>query len=336
LETAPKYSPKILRQNPVKKTPKVQSRWIQKRVSDTKRKVLPIEFINGTGMILLARYDTGTYENHMSLELATTLGYKPYPVSKDSFTLPNGTKMHSIGIVTASIRFSHTNSTDKAEPIECCFNVFDELVTPVLLGLKFLAETETLSKYTDRLKTVPKDVSALKRMCSVGVETNRISCMIDSKLVFAHADTGSDIALVDSRYVQAHGLEVVSGCEAFLFADGSVGYTQGSVDVLLTLPASGDSGRYSWQKVQFHIIQDCSFDFILDEELVQACGIFYGSCSSLELCTDEHATSLAPIIRLGAIERAIIKASDQTKALTKSVKSSNKPEIVPVDQNEGK
>jgi hypothetical protein len=183
--------------------------------------------------------------------------------------------------------------------------------------MTFLKETETLSRYRHRLETIADKTPGVHRICSVGAAMNRISCMIDGRLVRPQADTGSDIALVDSQYVKAHGLKLLPGCEKLMFADESVGYTQGCVDVLLTLPSDQVIGRIPWQKVRFHVLENCSFDFIFDEDLVEDYGIFQATCNSLEICTDVDADSIVPIIHLGPVESAIAKARDKIKALVK-------------------
>lgn len=139
--------------------------------------------------------------------------------------------------------------------------------------MTFLKATETLSKHRYRLKTIAGLNTGVHRICSIGGATSRISCMINGRLVYPQADTGSEIALVDSRYVEANGLKSLPGCEKLMFADGSVGYTQGYVDVILTLPASGGMGKILWQNVCFHILRGCTFDFIFGENLVEDYGI---------------------------------------------------------------
>ncbi|KAH3951199.1 hypothetical protein HBH53_063520 [Parastagonospora nodorum] len=145
--------------------------------------------------------------------------------------------------------------------------------------------------------------------------------MIDGRLVHPEADTGSDIALVDSHYVRAHDIKLLPSCEKLMFADGSVGYTQGCVDVLLTLPSDNDLGRIPWQKLRFQVLENRSFDFIFDEDLVEDYGIFHATCNSLEICTDVYADFIAPIIHPGSVENAIAKASDKIKVLVKSIET---------------
>jgi hypothetical protein len=301
-----------------------------------KKKGLPVKFTDGKKQEIMARYDTGTYGNHISLALATAMGYELDRSFQPSFKLPNGDHLRSIRRITAKIRFLRTTSTDdKGDIISCYFNVYDKLVIPVLLGITFLEDTETLSKHRHRLKTIADRNLDVHRICSVGAATNRISCMIDGRLVHPQADTGSDIALVDSQYVEAHGLKLLPGCEKLMFANGSVGYTQGCVDVLLTLPSGGGMGRIPWQKVRFYVLENCSFDFIFDEDLVEDYGIFRATCNSLEICADVAADFIAPIIHLGPVENAIAKASDKIQALVKSSKPATVVELVQAEENGG-
>ncbi|KAH6851652.1 hypothetical protein B0T12DRAFT_394911 [Alternaria alternata] len=282
----------------------------------------------------MACYDTGTYGNHISLALATAMGYELDHSFQDSFKLPNGNHLRSIGRITAKIRFLHKTYThDETDVISCHFNVYDRLAIPLLLGMTFLHGTETLSKHRYRLKTIADYNLCLHRICSIGAATNRISCMINGRLVNSQADTGSDIALVDSQYVKTHGLELLPGCEKLMFADGSVGYTQGCVDVILTLPTAYDKGRTPWQKVRFHVLENCSFDFIFDETLVEDYGIFQETCKSLEICTGVDADVIAPIIHLGPVENVFAKASDKIKAMLKPQRPATVGESAKAEQN---
>lgn len=55
---------------------KPKQRFQQRRNPVVKKKVLPIEFMDNDKREIMARYDNGAYGNHMSLTLATTMGYE--------------------------------------------------------------------------------------------------------------------------------------------------------------------------------------------------------------------------------------------------------------------
>ncbi|KAH7074133.1 hypothetical protein FB567DRAFT_597292 [Paraphoma chrysanthemicola] len=317
----------------------------RRRNSEPGQKVLPITFMDACQMEVLARYDTGTFENHILLEVAASMGYEVDDSVRKSFQLPNGNIVHAIGQMTAQIIFSGGEAKHWTEPTALRFNVFRNLAAPVLVGMSFLIATETLSKHRYRLKLVTEKSLGPHRVFSAGTATNQVCCMIDGRLVYAHADTGSEIALIDSRYVDRHGLDKLPGREKIMFADGSIGYTEGCVDVLITLPVREEPAesiastgrsldvpdarpreevhvREPWQNVRFHILKNCTFNVIFSEDLVGDYQIFRNSSSSLELYTPDSIASIAPIIHLGAVEKAITHAKQRVQTMTHSSKPS--------------
>jgi hypothetical protein len=99
----------------------------KKRRRVVEKTVVPVEFTDGKKQEIMARYDTGTYGNHISLALATAMGYELDRSFQPSFKLPNGDHLRSTGRITAKIRFLRATSTnDKRDDISCHFITYVE------------------------------------------------------------------------------------------------------------------------------------------------------------------------------------------------------------------
>ncbi|KAH7069859.1 hypothetical protein BKA63DRAFT_89856 [Paraphoma chrysanthemicola] len=258
----------------------------------------------------MARYDTGTHDNHISLSLVTAMGFGFDSKHKGSFVLPNGIIVYSIGRLTATIGFRD------AHVARCYFNVFTDLAVPVLFGLRSLEATETLTKHQKRLILLPEQARGTYRVCSIGASTNRVLCEVDGHSVFAHADTGSDITLISHKMVSTYNILTSPGCKKIMFADGSVGVTEGYIDAQLTLLGKAGSAK----STRFHVLRNCQFDIIMNQELVEEFAIFSGPRNSLVYGIEGSIPSPAPIIHMGTFETAFAKALDWARQVAQSSK----------------
>jgi len=279
------------------------------------RKGLPIVFnVDGRNQQIMATYDTGTLENHISLKLATSMGYKISfdPKHRRELKLANGTTIKAAGRITAKLRFARAVADDDNSVLTCEFNVFEELVLPALVGIAFLQATETLSKHSSRLIDLPSDLPTPLHVCAIGAATNQVSCEVDGNIARAHADTGSGIALISGEYALKHGLLREYGCEKLMLADGSIDYTSGYADIeVKVVKKPGKKGVFGSQKVRFHILKNLQFDVVLDEQLVADFQIFQRSTTFLFTSVTEAMPWLAPIIRLGSMEEAVLNTSEK-------------------------
>lgn len=281
------------------------------------RKGLPMVFNLSNGhQTVMTGYDTGTQANHMSLKLAKEMGLKVHSEgeNKSKFRLANGKVVESIGRVTASVTFANGSSADGQGSISCSFNIFKTLAVPAIMGMAFLEATKTLSRFTSRLVNLPQDFRRALRICAVGDAQNEVVCTIAGEPVVARADTGSEIALVSEKFARQRRFSLQSGCEELMFADGTKGYTTGCVDLDFRLGHVEDGDALSLSKrVRFHVLRNLQFDVLLDEDLVNDFKVFQEGSSELVSNIRELIPSLAPIIHLSSIEKAISNGGRRLK-----------------------
>lgn len=286
------------------------------------RKGLPLLFQSTTGAReLITKYDSGTHDNHMSLDLATEMGYEidTSEASRGSFQLPTGKIIEAIGRVSAQVRFAKDPDHEDGRVI-CFFNVFSRLASPVLIGMTFLKATETITKYTQRLVDLPPSVKRSFSLCAVGNATNRVCCIIDGRDVVASADTGSELALMSGAYAARHGLLREYSCEVLELADGSLEYTSGFADVVVQVKDRTIFGKETFTKkmVRFHVLKHLQFDVLLDEDAANQFDIFRKGLVTLASKTSGLA-SLAPIVWLGSAERKVAKTVENIKDRVSSI-----------------
>jgi hypothetical protein len=278
------------------------------------RKGLPLVFEQGAReTLVMTRHDTGTEANHMSLELAESLGYEvdTENENKNQFELPNGKIIYSIGIVLARLRFAQGQDAETIS-MTCHFNVFSHLALPVLIGMAFLNATETLSKYTSRLASPPSDWKRSLRLYSIGSSPSRVECTLNGHRVTATADTGAEIALVNDKHAKAWNLIQGQSCEELELADGSRVFTDGFGDIHLTIQA-GTQGNWVTKTVRFHVLENLRLNVILGEEIVEDFGIFRNGMSSVKAITAGVIPGLCPIFHLSTVEKVMLSATDKLK-----------------------
>jgi hypothetical protein len=291
---------------------------------------LPLLFEVSTGVKeVMTGHDTGTHDNHMSLELARKLGYEvdTEDACKGQFQLPNGKLIEAVGRVTAQVQFAQ-GAGSKTTSIKCHFNVFSRLALPALIGMAFLDATETLKLYRSRLVTLPADWKRTLRLYGVGSATNQVTCIIAGREVKANADTGSEIALVSGKYAMRLGFLREYSCEELELADGSLEYTSGFVDIQLSIRTPQNDGykRDNWttKTVRFHVLENLHLDVILDEVIVDDFEIFQNGIGAIVLATTNITPSLATIIHLRTVEQSISKTPEKIRGWASSLLSITK------------
>lgn len=284
-----------------------------------RRQGLPLLFEVSTGVEeVMTGHDTGTHDNHMSLELAHKLGYKvnTEDACKGQFQLPNGKVIEALGRVTAQVQFAQV-ADSKTAFITCHFNVFSRLALPALIGMAFLDATETLKLYRSRLVTLPAGWKRTLRLCAVGSATNQVTCIIEGRKVKANADTGSEMALISEEYAMQHGLLHEYSSEELELADGSLVYTSGFADTKLSIRTPHDDRyeRSSWttKTVRFHVLKHLQFDVILDGDIVDDFKIFQNGIGAIISAATNIIPSLATIIRLRTVEKSIKESPEKIK-----------------------
>jgi len=109
------------------------------------------------GLFVVAKPDTGADANANAATMAQHLGLEPTRPSDAEFQLANGRSVPSRGIISASFRFAKaicgnngTNSSDQ-QLLHIEFELFDNLITDLIIGRAVLDATETLTRFSHRL-----------------------------------------------------------------------------------------------------------------------------------------------------------------------------------------
>ncbi|KAH6629702.1 hypothetical protein C7974DRAFT_395038 [Boeremia exigua] len=291
------------------------------------RKGLPLSFHQGgVRQDIITMYDTGTYENHMTLDAAEKLGYKLDENSSHigSFELPNGKIIRSLGRVVAQVQFASGDDAG-SEVMPCWFNIFEKLAIPVLVGMTFLDFTETLTRFRSRLRDLPSRCSQQYfRLCAVGSQTNSVSCVIDGRQAQAQADTGANISLISGHYAAKNGLLRRYRCEELQLADGSIEHTSGFADVEISVQ-NPSSLSTTTRIVRLHVLKSLCVDVILDEDIVDDLEIFQSGIGTVLSAAPNVTALFAPIIHLRTLEKGILRGTEKIKdVISSTLRSSEK------------
>ncbi|KAJ9638442.1 hypothetical protein H2199_007131 [Coniosporium tulheliwenetii] len=225
--------------------------------------------------------DTGSEENIISEDLAHSLGLAMFDDAADRrfFELANGKRVQSVGRVQASCRFVSESSI--SPDLACIFYVFRNVATDLIMGRKFLGETETLTAHRERL----------------------VICKLGGKMVSAIADSGSELNLMSPEFARKQGYVVEEGEEVIMFADGSLAYTSGVAYVSLSVDLRKIHGAVT---TAFYLLQDLVCDVLLGEDTLEDFEVFTTHQDALRTgLYDAVVSCVNRIIHIGPVERAI-------------------------------
>ncbi|KAK7937263.1 uncharacterized protein PG986_014131 [Apiospora aurea] len=109
------------------------------------------------------------------------------------------------------------------------------LAVPLILGMPFLEDTETLSKYRDRFveQTVPFGLALQVNL--TGSPARSLLCALGGEWATANTDSGSDADFLSAKYAQSREFQVEPNQETIMFADGSTDVTDGFVRLPLAI-----------------------------------------------------------------------------------------------------
>jgi hypothetical protein len=246
--------------------------------------------INIKGRKLDASPDTGSDECCMPKDVADKLGLKVRcnPSDIKSFEKGDGKILKSIGRTTVDCSFWK----EPGRKMRCVVYVFEKLITPLIMGRKFLESTETLTRHQNRLVDRPSR-AGFCRVMHLSRPKRRIRCYINSELINANPDTGAEMELVSPEFVKRKGYTVMAPDtehEEVQFIDGSTARTQGQVT--MRFEAYGDAlqeavptkARYR----KFYVLDGLTTDVLLGEDLLYGIKAF-----------TEHASSFVDVDDLG-------------------------------------
>ena len=226
---------------------------------------------------MIACPDTGSEENIISADLVRSLGLPireftelqaGSPSKTRQFVLANGNTMEAIGEVEVLCAFGN-----RPYPLSSCirviFNVFLQLAAPIIIGMCFLEDTETMTKHRDRLIRVPSYEPV--RVYSMGRLKKELMCFVDKQLTFGLPDTGSEIDLMSTQFASERRLKVEEKRECIEFADGSFAIASGVVKAKLSLDEHASATA---PIVEFLVLENLIHDVLLGEKSIEEFEIF--------------------------------------------------------------
>ncbi|RYP11196.1 hypothetical protein DL765_007849 [Monosporascus sp. GIB2] len=286
-------------------------RW--RNIRRRKRFILPISIEGATGSSeVLAFPDTGSNDNIISLDMVHDLGLEMAEISNESpmFSIANGKVVEAVGQVTA--RFTFTKGSPSDSPIlDCLFYVFSKLAVPIIVGVRFLDETETFSRHRDRLvEEIVPSMQAL-RVSSIGKPKKDMVCQLNNYIGCANADTGSDLDLVSPEFATSRGFQIEPAFETLEFADGSYGITCGVIQTTFAVgnqdEVKGFIRRGEAIERDFYILESLTSDILVGINTLEELNVFR-----------HHSESFIPSIpRLGLSDVNVIRYVGTVERLAK-------------------
>ncbi|TPX08263.1 uncharacterized protein E0L32_001841 [Thyridium curvatum] len=262
--------------------------------------------------------DTGSVDNIISLELATSLGLPLEPSGQGKpFSLANGKVVRSVASSSFSCSFVGLDEATVAV-FECLVYVFESLVVPVIMGATFLEEAEVFTKYKDLLvqQTVPS--VQMLRVNSLGIPRKGLVCRIDTFVGCANADTGSDVDLISPAFAKQRGLQVFEEELVLEFADGSTAYTSGSVKASFAIgevdSVRGFIPRGNPIEVEFFVLDTLSFDILVGQDTLEELEVLHKHDDLFVNGIPEPGLSDCNFIRyIGKLESAVKSTVDTVR-----------------------
>ena len=251
------------------------------------------------GIRVSAIPDTGSDLNIVSDHFIKRHGIKLDSESQRPIQLPNR-KTNSTGAVSLPFSFEGEKSS-----FSMVFTVMPNCVHDVILSNSFLRTTETLTRFSSRLKS--KFVPSLHtpRLRLLGAPKQRILGSINGRTVAALPDTGSDVILMSKHYAEELRLSLSISTEdahrtCLEFADGTLANTYGIVFGVEWRFGKEDSTSRS---CDFHIMDGLPYDVILSNDFLfeskafsQFKDFFFEQREGLDLSRTFNELSLIKIV----------------------------------------
>ena len=220
------------------------------------------------------------------------------PVVPKGVRIANGRTIRALGRTTVNCAFAK----DPTVELRCLFYVFETLISPLIMGMAFLEETETLAKYRHRLepRTIPQNLPL--QLCSLDYPRRHLCCLANSQMKFANADTGSEIDLMSLSYVQKQGfpLQEVDLLNSIIqFADGSIAQMLGKVEVQISLNMHSEPSHGR----DFYISEGLTCDILFGEDFLITAGAFESYADAFQMDKDDDGVcQINPIVWLNVLE----------------------------------
>ena len=257
----------------------------------------------------MATADSGSEENIISLSTITACGlaFDTDPRHWKEFQMGNGNIVRAIGRTSlVNFRFARESVESRHTEHRCIFYVFRRLIAPLLMGMAFLQQTETLTKNRHRLMQRDEAGRTILQVCSLNSPKRRLLCFVNAEQIYANADTGAEMNLISMDYAlrrQLHIAPIVDDLEQFVqFADGSSERVSGKVVMEVSFGASS----YNFHSVEIFVLDTLHCDIILGAELLEEVDAFRTYERDLEIQNgDVIAPELCPVVWLNSLEQMI-------------------------------
>ena len=178
---------------------------------------------------------------------------------------------------TVSLRWAFAESPTEETNVLC--HVLPNSTFELILGSGFLKATETLTKYRRRLTECVFHIASLAHLSHLDGESQYLRGMLaDRDVAFAVPDTCADRNIMNFDYALRHNYIVNRqpwNRDHLLFADGTSQYTVGQVNTTWTF----ETGERI--PVTFEVLENCSADVILGEDVLWNHNIFQKHVNSL-------------------------------------------------------
>lgn len=177
--------------------------------------------------------DTGCEVNCITRSLAQELGANLVE-KPNSFRLPvEGKTITSSWMTSIECRSPHPPFGQQILD----FFVFSRILGDVILGRRFLRETNTLDIRRERLKEYdPRiQIGRLPMLRSIGTQLEEFVCWLDGRRLASSPDTGAQVSLLSKAFAASLQSHVVSHKSIGLqIADGSELKTHGAIEVVVS------------------------------------------------------------------------------------------------------
>lgn len=272
------------------------------------------------GSTVIARPDSGSEENIIAADVLSTFDLKmdTAPEHRKEFRVANGKSVWALGRIMLKCSFANDRTLD----FHCTFYVFKTLTSALIMGMAFLDETQTLTKYQYRLQ--PRTIRSFKpvQLSSLNNPRKRLYCLVNSQPRFANADTGSEIDLMSLEYVLKRDFPMTTvGLQSSTvqLADGSTSELVGKVSVLIIL-GTPEGPRLV---TSFYVLEGLTCDILLGEDFLDKTAAFetYGDAFSIIKC-DDGTAEVNGIVWFSKVESRLSRTMD---ALALRSRSGNGP-----------
>jgi hypothetical protein len=235
--------------------------------------------------------DTGADVNVISHDLATTLGYTSYAQSSErkEFALANGKIVESLGQIESTCSFGV--EMQASFTVTCMFHVLLKVATPIIMGMAFLEETQTMTEHRERLVRVPRPASQALFVRSIDKPRRMLACKLDGCEILSLPDSGSDIDLMSYTYAIHRGFQIFPGNMMIELADGSFAITSGIVRASLSIDPPPHSVPQLYPTtipvVDFFLLDGLIQDVIVSEDSIGELRVFERNGHALVSARDQ-------------------------------------------------